>query len=106
MKIGYFADGSWSHKALEQITGKKAKYKINGLRPGEKLHESMLDDTEIKLAYEVTDTNLICIKPQYTKNSWNNVEYKKYEGSIYISSNFISEDIDELVKLIKRGINE
>lgn len=93
-------------KALEQITGKKAKYKVNGLRPGEKLHESMLDDTEIKLAYEVKDTNLVCIKPQYTKKYWDNVEYEKYNGPVYISSNFISEDINELVELINRGVNE
>jgi len=93
-------------KALEQITGKKADYKINGLRPGEKLHESMLDETEINLSYEVTGTNLVCIKPQYTKKDWDSVNYNKYTGPVYISSNFISDDIDELVKLINRGINE
>tara|TARA_R110000796_G_scaffold91222_1_gene195297 strand:- start:323 stop:1300 length:978 start_codon:yes stop_codon:yes gene_type:complete len=93
-------------KALEQITGKKAKYDMNGLRPGEKLHESMLDDTEINKSYEVTGTNLICIKPQYTKKDFKSSGYNKYKGPVYISSNYISEDIDELVTLIKRGINE
>lgn len=93
-------------KALEQIAGKKADYVINGLRPGEKLHESMLDETEINLSYEVPNTNLVCIKPQYTKKDWSNTNYKKYTGPVYISSNFISEDIDGLVKLISRGVKE
>lgn len=93
-------------KALEQITGKKADYVIKGLRPGEKLHESMLDETEINLSYEVPDTNLVCIKPQYTKKDWSSTNYKKYTGPVYISSNFISEDIDGLVKLINRGVKE
>lgn len=93
-------------KALEKITGKKAKYIVKGLRAGEKLHESMLDDTEIKLAYEVANTNLICIKPQYTKKEWDNKIFTSYKGKVYISSNFISEDLNELVELINRGINE
>ena len=93
-------------KALESISGKKANYTVNGLRPGEKLHESMLDDTESMLSYEVSDTNLIHIRPQYSKKVFNEQKYTKYTGPVYISSNFISEDIDELVTLIKRGISE
>lgn len=93
-------------KALESISGKKAKYKINGLRPGEKLHECMLDDTEIMSAYEVKNTNLIHIRPQYSNKKWEKNKYTKYKGDIYVSSNFISNDLEELQKLIKRGINE
>mgnify|MGYP003650870680 FL=1 len=66
----------------------------------------MLDDTEIKLAYEVANTNLICIKPQYTKKEWDNKIFTSYKGKVYISSNFISEDLNELVELINIGINE
>lgn len=93
-------------KTLEKMLNKTANYKVSGLRAGEKLHESMLDDTESALAYEVKDTNLIHIRPQYTNKKWDDTKYTKYKGKVYISSNFISEDTDELQKLIKRGVNE
>ena len=93
-------------KALENISGKKATYTVNGLRAGEKLHESMLDDTEAALAYEVKDTNLIHIRPQYGNKVMDESKYTKYTGPVYISSNHVSEDVDELVTLIKRGISE
>ena len=93
-------------KALEAISGKKAEYVVKGLRAGEKLHESMLDETEVALSYEVKDTNLIHIRPQYTNKEWDESNYNKYTGPVYISSNHISEDIEELEELIKRGISE
>ena len=59
-------------KALETISNKKAKTKVIGLRPGEKLHEDMLAKTELDFTYEVPDINLLQIRPQYTNKTYQN----------------------------------
>ena len=89
-------------KALEKITGKSATTKIVGLRPGEKLHEDMLAETELDFSYQVTDRNLIQIRPQYTNKS--HQDFSKYEGPHFNSELWVKDDIDELVELIERGL--
>lgn len=49
--------------ALENILGKKAKVKVIGLRPGEKIHEDMLNEDE--LPYTYIENNKLVILPQY-----------------------------------------
>jgi FlaA1/EpsC-like NDP-sugar epimerase len=74
-----------------------------GLRPGEKLHEDMLCKTELPYTYEVNNKNLLCVRPQYTKRIHNNV-WKKYNDSEFNSFLHVNCDINTLLSLIKRGI--
>ena len=90
-------------KALETITGKKAKTNITGLRPGEKLHEDMLAKTELPYTYKVPDINLLQIRPQYTNKIYQ--RWELYNGPEFNSSLYISQNIDnELKVLIEKGL--
>lgn len=89
-------------KALENITGKTATTNVTGLRPGEKLHEDMLAETELPFTYQVPDINLLQIRPQYTKKTYQ--EFSKYNGPHFNSALWVKEDIIELVKLINKGL--
>lgn len=89
-------------KALEKIVGKKANTTIIGLRPGEKLHEDMLAETELSFTYQVPNINLLQIRPQYTKKNYQN--WDKYEGPHFNSKLWVKENINDLADLMNRGI--
>tara|TARA_R100000152_G_C6777129_1_gene206777 strand:- start:1849 stop:2826 length:978 start_codon:yes stop_codon:yes gene_type:complete len=89
-------------KALETILGMKAKTKVTGLRPGEKLHEDMLAKTELDYTYKVPDINLLQIRPQYTKKTYQ--DWELYKGSEFNSALYVSNDNVELIDLITRGL--
>ena len=89
-------------KALESITNKTATTSVTGLRPGEKLHEDMLAETELPFTYQVPDINLLQIRPQYTKKTYQ--KFSKYNGPHFNSALWVKEDITELVKLINKGL--
>lgn len=89
-------------KALETITGKQAETDTIGLRPGEKLHEDMLAQTELPFTYQVPDINLLQIRPQYTSKVYQ--DWKKYTGPHFNSALWVKEDIEELVELINKGL--
>jgi len=91
-------------KALEEITGKKATTSIVGLRPGEKLHEDMLAETELDFAFQVTNKNLIQIRPQYTQRTHSDSRFYKYNGPHFNSELWVKDNIDELVDLINKGL--
>lgn len=91
-------------KALESIIGKKIQTKIVGLRPGEKLHEDMLAKTELPYTFKVDGINLLQIRPQYTNKTYQ--LFTKYQGLEFNSSLHNNNNIEDLIKLIKRGINE
>lgn len=89
-------------ESLENIHGQKINYDIIGLRPGEKLHEDMLAETELPFTYKVNDTNLLCVRPQYTRRKHNS-NWIKYSGPHFNSELHVSDDIKTLIQLIKRG---
>lgn len=90
-------------KALGTMLKKKPTTEIMGLRPGEKLHEDMLASTELDFTYQVPEINLLQIRPQYTKKQYQ--EFNKYSGPEFNSALWVKEDIQELVQLIKKGLN-
>lgn len=92
-------------KALKEIHGKDFSYDMMGLRPGEKLHEDMLAETELPFTYKVDGINLLCVRPQYTKRKHNN-KWNKYNGPHFNSALHMSDNVKELVKLIDRGNQE
>jgi FlaA1/EpsC-like NDP-sugar epimerase len=92
-------------KAVEHLHGQSFEYEMMGLRPGEKLHEDMLAETELPFTYKVDGINLLCVRPQYTKRNHNNV-WKKYDGPHFNSALHVSDDVAGLVSLINRGTKE
>jgi FlaA1/EpsC-like NDP-sugar epimerase len=92
-------------EAVEKIHGKPFEYDIIGLRPGEKMHEDMLAETELPFTYRVGSSNLLCVRPQYTRRE-HNTEWSKYEGPHFNSSLHVSDNVDDLLKLISRGAQE
>ena len=92
-------------RALEEITGITARTEVVGLRPGEKLHEDMLAETELDFAYQVTDKNLIQIRPQYTQRAYSDSRFHKYNGPHFNSELWVKNDIERLVELINEGLD-
>jgi FlaA1/EpsC-like NDP-sugar epimerase len=90
-------------KSVESIVGKNIEYEIMGMRPGEKVHEDMLAETELPFTYEVDDKLMVVI-PQYTKKNHN--YDKKYTGVHYNSSLHLCNDISFLSALISDGISQ
>ena len=92
-------------KAVENIM--ELPFEINpeimGMRPGEKFHEDMLAKTELDFTYEVSD-KLLTVLPQYTnrKHSFQN----KYKGLEFNSSLHNNDNVDDLVKIIKKGLED
>jgi hypothetical protein len=90
-------------KALENIVELSAYTEVVGLRPGEKLHEDMLAETELDFTYEVPDNNLLQIRPQYGNRDYGST-FSKYNGPHFNSSLWVSDDVEQLTQLILRGI--
>jgi UDP-N-acetylglucosamine 4,6-dehydratase/5-epimerase len=92
-------------KSIEQIHGSEFSYEIIGLRPGEKLHEDMLAETELPFTYKVDNVNLLCVRPQYSRREYNN-NWKEYDGPHFNSALHVSNDSGELATLMVKGGKE
>lgn len=91
-------------KAVKQILNHDTiDCTIMGMRPGEKFHEDMLAKTELDFTYEVSD-KLLTVLPQYTNKK--HTHDKKYEGLEFNSSLHNNDNVDDLVEIIKRGLND
>jgi FlaA1/EpsC-like NDP-sugar epimerase len=89
--------------AIKKIVNKSdVDIDIIGIRPGEKLHEDMLAKTELPFTYQ-PDEKLLTIIPQYTKQIHSYSE--KYQGREFNSSLHNNDNVDDLVTLIKGGLN-
>ena len=88
--------------AIRTITAQDVGYDLIGLRPGEKLHEDMLAETELPFIFKVPDINLLCVRPQYTDRK-HNAEWEKYNGEHFNSALHVSDEVSQLIKLIKKG---
>lgn len=100
-------------EVLGEIAGKPISYEVTGLRPGEKLHEDMLADSEIPLSYEMeykyfdhkyTGKKLIKVVPQIRPTI--GPQDVKYEGMKLNSEYWVSEVRSELKNLIQRGLSQ
>jgi len=90
--------------ALGQLLQKTPEYDIIGLRPGEKLHEDMLGESELPFTYKIKTSNidLLQVRPQYTKRIF--TERPAYKGLHFNSSLHVSENVNDLLTLIKKGL--
>jgi UDP-N-acetylglucosamine 4,6-dehydratase len=89
--------------AVEKMHGAPVEYDLIGLRPGEKLHEDMLAATELPFTYKVPGINLLSVRPQYTKRLFR-ADWEDYDGPEFNSALHMSDDVEELVGLIERGL--
>jgi len=90
-------------KAISTIIGKSFKYNISGWRGVEKLHESFLTPEEMSRTYYIRD-DLVCVTPPNTRPP--HYAKKKYDGPMLSSNIMLSDNIDELVELIKYGLSQ
>jgi len=92
-------------KAVERLHGAPIEYDLIGLRPGEKLHEDMLAATELPFTKKVPGINLLCVRPQYSKRV-NRRMWDHYDGPEFNSALHVSDNVDELLELINRGLED
>jgi len=89
--------------AVSTIAGKTAKTIISGLRPGEKLHEDMLEKTELPRTYKVPGVNLLQVRPCNIDND-EYQDFEKYNGPHFNSELWVKDEHESLVKLIETGL--
>lgn len=91
-------------EAVKKISGADhIEHEIMGLRPGEKVHEDMLADTELDFTRQVKP-NLLTVLPQYTMRHHTHKE--KYLDKELNSAFHLSSNVEELTELIQRGLEE
>ena len=69
--------------AIASVIAPKAKYKIIGIRPGEKLHEQMISAEDAHYTYEYSDYYKILPKI----NNWNK-DTKRIKKGVKVSEDF------------------
>jgi len=97
-------------KALSKKLNKAIGFNVVGMRPGEKFHEDMIAKTELPFTYHsqflpgfTTEhcNRLLCVLPQYTSKVYN---LEKYTGPEFNSGIFLNHDVDYLLNLINKGL--
>jgi UDP-N-acetylglucosamine 4,6-dehydratase len=94
---------SYNILQLAKIIGPECEIKISGIRPGEKINESMLSDSESHLAIETTDKYVILQSILVNKEKYEEIYGKNYckENWLYSSGNNILINDDELKLLVE-----
>ena len=84
------------------IAGKEVNTSIGGLRPGEKLHEDMLERTELPRTYKIPGINLLQVRPCNATKDYQ--DFPKYDGPHFNSELWVKDDEASLVELIQTGL--
>jgi len=84
------------------VAKKEPSFYIDDLRPGEKLHEDMLEKTELPRTYKVPGVNLLQVRPCRQRVDYQ--DFKKYDGPHFNSELWVKSDTKELAKLIEKGL--
>ena len=95
MKIGYFADGPWSHKALERIVSDR-RLEISFIVPRYDSQDSVLKEWAKKLGVD-----FIPMKNVNSKDSINKL--KSYKADIFVSMSFDQIIKKEVINLPEKG---
>ncbi len=95
MKIGYFADGPWSHKALERIVSDR-RLEISFIVPRYDSQDSVLKEWAKKLGVD-----FIPMKNVNSKDSINKL--KSYKADIFVSMSFDQIIKKEAIHLPEKG---
>ena len=95
MKIGYFADGPWSHKALERIVSDR-KLEISFIVPRYASQDSVLKEWAKKLGVD-----FIPMKNVNSEDSINKL--KSYKADIFVSMSFDQIIKKEVICLPEKG---
>ena len=95
MKIGYFADGPWSHKALERIVSDR-RLEISFIVPRYDSQDSVLKEWAKKLGVD-----FIPMKNVNSKDSINKL--KSYKADIFVSMSFDQIIKKEVICLPEKG---
>lgn len=102
-KINSFKMGNVIKAVAKIMNLDNIQYDVMGMRPGEKFHEDMLAKTELDFTYQITD-KLLAVLPQYTNK---NHSFKTmYEGLEFNSSLHNNDNVDDLVQLIQKGLED
>ena len=89
--------------AIIQLLNKNTETEIIQVRPGEKYHESLISENEIRNSFE-TDMDYILYEHEYRQDSLNNIEYEPSKLTDRYSSDKVELlSIDELKNIL---INE
>jgi len=89
--------------AVKKITKRDIHCEVTGMRPGEKVHEDMLAETELEFTRCIND-KLLVVLPQYTKKIHTYPE--PYKGIRFNSAFHLDKDVDKLVNLISAGLKD
>jgi len=92
-------------KDLAIALNNKAKFKIIGIRPGEKIHEELMSIADSQNVYQLKDKYLL-ISNQLLKNNYKNTRLKKLNKNFSYNSlenNFLT--VKDLRNLIKKNFS-